>query len=369
MPEATFVVHLDDFQGFIVKQRYPSTLTLNEKVLNLIFYEQEKEKKESLSLAEIEGLRIAIFSTPEHPKWMVCSILSADEELDLVSDGLAGSGRLILALMSEDAETVNLEEIVKAGSVLEGQNEEQKLAEIFLTPSSALILERMQHEGVEKAAKLSIWLKNQVQDEVDLREAMAPLMSSGVVKVELVGKTSEIVFLVKDIFGYRAPPVKSIKRATQTMPRIAEKYKEYVSAFFSPPPPSKGYNPTLPVTDPNSPILEDREKISHLLAESLNYKVLDALRDEPLTSSEVSLKTALPESIVKKVLWSLESAKVVVRFEEDNIWALLTNPRIESFVPEYVLPIVRKKVSEKEITSQVARRHLELLMQSVGEPL
>jgi hypothetical protein len=368
MPEATFVVHLDDFQGFIVKQRYPSSLTLNEKVLNLIFYEQQKEESDSLRLAEIEGLRIAIFSSPEFPKWMVCTILSADEEFDLITEGLSGSGRLILALMSEDAETVNLEEIVKAGSVLEGQSEEQKLASIFLTPSSALLLERMQTEGVEKAAKLSIWLKNQVQDEVNLREAMAPLMNSGVVKVELVGKASEMVFLVKDIFGYRAPPVDSIEKAKHVMPGIAEKYREYVTSFFSPPPPSKGYNPTLPVLDPNSPILEDREKISRLLAESLNYMVLDALRSEPLMASEVSLKTALPESIVKKVLWKLESEKVVVHFEEEKVWALLTNPRIESFIPEYVLPVIRKKVSEKEITPQVARRHLELLIQSCGEP-
>ncbi|MHA1963107.1 MAG: hypothetical protein ACXACG_04040 [Candidatus Thorarchaeota archaeon] len=367
MPEATFVVHLDDFQGFIVEQRYPATLTLNEKILNLIFEQQQKENKE-ISLTEIEGLRIAIFSSPQYPKWMVCTILGAEEDFDLVTDGLSGSGRLILALMSEDAESVNLEEIVKAGSILEKTSEEQKLAEIFLTPSSALLLERMQSEGVEKAAKLSIWLKNQVQDEVDLREAMAPLMNSGVVTVELVGKTSEMVFLVKDIFGYRAPPVESIKKASQTMPSIAERYKEYVTAFFSPPPPSKGYNPTLPVSDPNSPIIEDREKISRLLADSLNYMVLDSLRAEPLSASEVSLKTALPESIVKKVLWSLESEKVVVRFEEEDVWALLTNPRIESFIPDYVLPMIKKKVSEKEITSQVARRHLELLIQNCGEP-
>ncbi len=368
MPEATFVVQLDDFQGFLVKQRYPTTLTLNEKVLNLIFYEQQKDSKESLSLAEIEGLRIAIFSSPLYPKWMVCTILGADEDFNLVTEGLAGSGRLILALMNEDAETVNLEEIVKAGSILEKTNEEQLLAEIFLTPSSALLLDRMRAEGVEKAAKLSIWLKNQVQDEVDLREAMAPLMNTGVVAVELVGKTAEMVFLVKDIFGYRAPPVDSIKKASQTLPGISERYNEFVSAFFSPPPPSKGYNPTLPVDDPNSPILEDREKISRLLADSLNYMVLDALRSEPLSSSEVSLKTALPESIVKKVLWSLESEKVVVHFVEEEVWALLTNPRIESFIPDYVLPMIRKKVSEKEITSQVARRHLELLIQNCGEP-
>ncbi len=368
MPEATFVVHLDDYQGFLVKQRYPSSLTLNEKVLNLIFYEQQKDNKDELNLAEIEGLRIAIFSSPEYPKWMVCTILGAEEDFDLVDEGLAGSGRLILALMNEDAESVNLEEIVKAGSILEKTKEEQRLASIFLTPSSALLLERMQNEGVEKAAKLSIWLKNQVQDEVDLREAMAPLMNSGVVKVELVGKTSEMVFLVKDVFGYRAPPIESLKRATHSIPSIEEKYKEYVTAFFSPPPPNRGYNPTVPISDPNSPILEDREKISRLLADSLNYMVLDSLRAEPLSASEVSLKTALPESIVRKVLWSLESEKVVVHFEDEDLWALLTNPRIESFIPEYILPMIKKKVSEKEITPQIARRHLELLIQNCGEP-
>jgi len=58
----------------------------------------------------------------------------------------------------------------------------------------------------------------------------------------------------------------------------------------------------------------------------------------------------------------------VIQFEEEDVWALLTNPRIESFIPEYVLPMIRNKVSEKEITSQVARRHLELLIHNCGEP-
>lgn len=366
MPEATFVVHLDDFQGFIVKQRYPLTLTLNEKVLNLVFEKQQKEKKD-LILAEIEGLKITIYSSAEYPGWMVCSLLGPDEVFEEIQSNISGSGRLILALMSEDADTVNLQELVKSGSVLKEKSEEQKLANVFLTPSSALLLERMQTEGVEKAAKLSIWLKNQVQDEVDLREAMAPLMSSGIVKVELIGKTAETVFLVKDVFGYRAPPVESILKAKQTLPNIEMKYRDFVAQFFSPPPPNKGYNPTIPVDDINSPILEDREKISRLIADSLNYMVLDTLRAEILALGEISERTALPESVVKKVLWSLESEKVVVHFTEEDLWALLTNPRIESFCPQYILPIIAKKVSEKEITSQVARRHLELLIQNCGE--
>lgn len=368
MPEATFIVQFDDFHGFVVKQRYPSTLTMNEKVLNLIFLNQEKEKKEELGYSEIEGMKIASFSSALYPGWMVCSVLGAEEDVDLIRSNLAGSGRLILALITVDPESFSLEEILEKGSILKDLTEEQKLAEIFLTPSSALLLERMQGEGIEKAAKLSIWLRTQVQnDEIDLREAMAPLMESGVVKVELVGKTSEMVFLLKDLFGYREPPVDSISKSKEAIPSIAEQYEEFLVEFFSPPPPNKGYNPTLPVDDPNSPILEDREKISRILSERLQYRVLTALREQPLSIVDISQETALPESIVTKMLFALEAEKVAIRFEEEDLWGLLTNPRIESFMPEYILPVIAKKLSEKEISSDAARRYLELLMQTWGE--
>ena len=196
---------------------------------------------------------------------------------------------------------------------------------------------------------------------------MAPLMESGVVKVELLSKTSEIVFLVKDIFGYREPPVESISKTKEMMPVLAEKYAKYLAEFFSPPPPSKGYNPTLPVDDPNSPILEDREKISHILAERLQYMVMTTLREQPLSVIDISKKTALPESVVKKLLYALESEKVTIRFEDENLWALLTNPKINSFLPEYVLPKISKKLSDKEISPEAARRHLEILMKTWGE--
>jgi hypothetical protein len=367
MPEATFVVHLDDFQGFVVTQRYPSTLTLNEKVINLIFYEQEKEKEEELGYSEIEGKKIASYRSTLYPGWMVCTILQPDEEIDLLRKEIAGSGRLILALISEDPDSFSLEEILQSGSVLKDLTEEQQFAEIFLTPSSALLLERMQAEGIEKAAKLSIWLKSQIQEDVDLREAMAPLMQSGVVTVELLGKASEMVFLVKDLMSYREPPLDAITNTKNIAPELAKKYTDFVEGFFSPPPPGKGYNPVLPVDDPNSPILEDRERISKILSEKLQYRIITSLRTKPLSIADISQNTTLPESVVTKILHSLESAKVAVHFVEEGLWALLTNPRIQSFMPEYVLPLINEKLSSKEITPEAAHRHLELLMNTWGE--
>jgi len=346
MPEATFIVQFTEFHGFIVKQRVPTSLALTEKMLNLIFLEQQKEKKEELICSEIEGKKIASYSSSRNPGWTVCSILGDEEDFDLIRADLAGSGRLILALISIDPESFSLEEILEKGSVLKDLSQEQELAEVFLTPSSALLLERMQKEGIEKAAKLSIWLREQVQNnEVDLREAMAPLMNTGVVTVELLGKTSEMVFLVKDVFGYREPPVASILKTKESIPSIADTYIKFVTEFFSPPPPNKGYNPTLRGDDPNSPILEDREKISKVLAERIQYRVLTALREQPLSIPEISEKTFLPEDIVQKILFTLEAEKVAIRFEEANLWGLLTNPRIATFMPEYVQ---RKRYHQKQ---------------------
>ena len=94
--------------------------------------------------------------------------------------------------------------------------------------------------------------------------------------------------------------------------------------------------------------------------------VLVSLRNQPLTVSEISDKTYLPENIVQKVLFALEAEKVTIRFEGSDLWGLLTDPTIETFMPEYVLPIIANKLSEKEISPEAARRYLELLMTTWG---
>jgi hypothetical protein len=367
MPEAIFVVHLDDYQGFIVEKRYPSTLSLNEKALNLVYYEHEKEKATNLKFSDIDGMRVVSFAERKHPGWVVCFVLEADEDYETEDNNMAGMARLILELMSEVPDTVNLREILSNESILNEPNEEQRMADIFFTPSSALLLERLEIEGVERAAKLSIWLQSQLQtDTIELREIVEPLMKSGVVKVEMLGKTGETVFLIKDIYGYRAPPVKSIMKAMEANPEMGQKYKQIVSSFFSPPT-GKGYNPTLPVDDPNSPLLEDREKMSRLLSKSLHYMVLECLREGPQEIGNISQKTALPLEIVQSILWSFESDRVAAQLDEYGIWVLVSDPVIESFMPEFILPTISKKLSDKELAPETAIRHLELLIEEWGE--
>ena len=140
MPEATFVFQFTGDHGFIVRHRHPLSLKLNEKLLNLIFLEHQKDKKEQLIFSEIDGLKIASYSSPLYPGWLTGSILSFDEDFDLIRAELAGSGRLILALISVDPESFSLEDILESGSILKDLAEEQELAEVFLTPSSALLL-------------------------------------------------------------------------------------------------------------------------------------------------------------------------------------------------------------------------------------
>jgi hypothetical protein len=277
-------------------------------------------------------------------------------------------GRFILELIGSDPEAIDLERILSKQCSLQPPNEEQRTARIFMTPSSALLLERLQAEGVESTAKLSLWLKNQVQsDDVDIREAIAPLMESGLVVVEIEGKTAETAYLVKDVFGHRAPPVKCFKRAEAVYPTLMDQYREYVSSFFSPEPPARGYNPTIPVDDPNSPLLEDREKISKVLSNSIHYAVLQELREQPLSVTEIADRTSFPEGVVQSTLWTLEENRIVARFEVSGVWGLVTDPLMEIFMPEYVLYIIAQKVEEKKISQGAARRYLQLLIETWSE--
>ncbi len=370
MIDAIFVVRLDDFQGFLVEKRYPPGLSLNEKILNLVFFDQQKGKKEQIKFSEIDELRVLSFKLLDHPETTVCFALSEETTPDQVRGLVRGMGRLILELLNRNPELVDLGEILRKKSVLPERTEEQRTAEVFLTPSTALVLENMQQESIQTAAKLSMWLKGQTQsDDINIRDAFAPLINNGLAKVEIVKKTQETVFFLKDIFCYRAPPIESLQTASVEYPDSIEKYRQSVKKFFSPPPPEKGYNPTIPVEDSNSPIIEDRKIIASILADSIDYVVLSSLREKPMSVKQISENTAFPESVVQSSLWDLQSNRVVTFFEHEGLWALITNPTIESFMPIYALAVISRKLLDKEVASDIAARYLELLTQHWGEPV
>ncbi|MHA2043066.1 MAG: hypothetical protein ACW975_14525 [Candidatus Thorarchaeota archaeon] len=93
MPEAAFIVQLDDFQGFLVKKRHPSSLALTETILNLVFFEHQQGKEEEIRDSEIEGMRIASFTMEAFPGWTVCFVLDEDDVLEEISQELTGMAK------------------------------------------------------------------------------------------------------------------------------------------------------------------------------------------------------------------------------------------------------------------------------------
>ncbi len=371
MPQAVFVLHLDDYKGFIVAKRYPTTFSLNERVLNLVFMEHGDTAETALKLCEVEGRRIATFGSAEHPRWLVCFVLGIEEDFGPESKTLTGMGRLILEIVVQSPDLADIGEILRSRVTIEDMNEEQNAAKIFLIPSAGILLEKMQSEGVIKARNLEMWLKSQIQSEdISLRDVVTAMMKAGVLKVEFVGRDDqatppktgvETVFLVRDLFGYRAPPVKSLDECGANCPAIFENYKKYVEGFFA------SYNPTLPIDDPTSSTVEDRTRIAKLISHTLDYTVVKQLRERPMSVKEISKKTLLPAQVVQDRIWTLESERVVTQFEEEGLWALISNPTFETFMPEYVLPIVAKKHADEQLDTLTAGRYLELLAETWGE--
>ncbi|MFO7835357.1 MAG: hypothetical protein R6V83_01790 [Candidatus Thorarchaeota archaeon] len=364
MPEGVFVVRLDKMSGFLVEKKYPSSLRLNEKLLNLIYYEHETGKREQMKFFESEGKRFGSFTHTSHPAYFVCFVLNPEEKPEIIRDQFIGMGRLIIQLAIESPDKLYLGQILEKGSVLPKRSDEQIFTDIFTTPSTALLLERLEKEGLEKAAALSLWLKNQIRSEdMDLRETVKPLMKSGAVEVKMVGKASEMVFLIKDVFAHRAPPVKALLHVEKQEKEIAQKYREEIKKFFSPAG-EGGYNPTIPVEDPNSPLLEDRQKIAEIMSDIFHYRIIEALRQKPLTAAEIADETALPDQIVEDSLWTLHDNHIAINIGENITWVLLSDPRIDCFLPEFVLPIVANKVRNKKVQRRAAQEYLKSLMQS-----
>ncbi len=368
MLESVFIVNFDEkYHGFIVEKRYPSSLAVNEKLLNTIWYNHQKDHQTNLKLSEADERRYISFMNESYPNRLVCFEISEEDDANSLGQLVSEMSALILELQTRNPEAVELEEILKTRSTLPKQNEEQRIAEVFLTPSASMILERLQTQGVESAAKLSIWLKSQVQsDTVDIREAIAPLIRTDVVKVEMVGKTREMVFFLKDVFCYRAPPVESLTKVVETQTDFAQKYVAAVKSFFSPPS-GKGYNPTIAIDEPNSPIVEDRQTIAAVIADRLHYIVMDTIRSEPMSVEQISRATSLPEKVVQLSLWALESHRIATFFEDENLWALVTNPTIVVFMPEYTIDAVNRKLFDKDINSETASRYYQLLSEVWSE--
>ncbi|TFG06567.1 hypothetical protein EU538_10065 [Candidatus Thorarchaeota archaeon] len=367
MPEAVFIVQYDDYQGFLVKKRHPSTSRLDEETLNLLHVAHE-EGDEELRLHDLDNRRYVSFKSREYPGWLVGYVLREETDFGPNRELYRGMSRLMLALMQVSPEGVDLNSIIRHERTLPELTKEQRLAKIYFTPSSALLLERLQEQGVESARALNLWLSNQVQtDNINIKEVVRPLLESGVVHVEIIEGKAEMVFLLRDIFGYRAPPVESLLNAKAYMPHISDTYEGYVKDFFSPAPPAKGYNPTIPIDEPDSPIMEDRERVFEVIHDNFNYIVLESLRDRPKSTNMISEETALPKDIVSDVLGTLESERIAVHFEDEKMWALVTDPTIKTFMPEYILPTIARRVSEKKLDRDAARRYLQLLMETWSE--
>jgi hypothetical protein len=82
---------------------------------------------------------------------------------------------------------------------------------------------------------------------------------------------------------------------------------------------------------------------------------------------QIASQISFPDGVVQGALWAMEAERIVANFEEEGVWALITNPKMEIFLPEFILPILATKLEEKRVGSDTARRYLELLVQTWSE--
>jgi hypothetical protein len=363
MPFGIIMVRWDDKLGVVVEGMYPRTLKISEDHIMRVFTTHAMGGGEASFLSmSIENLYVASYYTglPEEGKsqYYVALLLGDDENADVFEEPLIEVTPLLISHVKDKYFDRFLVKQFEDAQKLVEMTEEQRYAMIHRDARRILILRKLGLGAIQKDL-LKKWLSDQLGEEIlDLDALLSPFYKTEMIKdmpVEtMVGSTSNCIFLIKDVFSMRSPIDKFYKmgkdgRAPADMKKVFEIYKENVDSFF------KNYK----LSD------EDSRQIADIAADPSYYNLVTILRNNYI---EVNQLTDIFEDKeleeITPLIDELKKYNIIdeIKDKKGNSWIFLrTDIVFPTFFPEYLVDSIRRRWMEKDITQNLAVRHLELL--------
>lgn len=189
----------------------------------------------------------------------------------------------------------------------------------------------------------------------NFKTLMIPFIKTGLVTTSWLHNTFfECYFLVKDFLITRVPP-KSITNIIFTLCKKNITWNYYFKMLESV---FQEYK-NVYIEDLNRRIKEIQFCFK-LLTDKKYNKIMQILREDVLISGKIS------RSEDKKILQELINKNFVVELcvNSRNYYALLCDVIIKKFTPKYLLNPLSKKLMNKEISQEMAIKHLDLLYSS-----
>ncbi|MHA1650928.1 MAG: hypothetical protein ACTSYB_12100, partial [Candidatus Helarchaeota archaeon] len=309
----------------------------------------------------IENLYIASYYTglPEEGRsqYYVALLLDEDENADIYEEPLIEVTPLLIAHVKDKYFDKFLAKQFEDIQKLTKMTEEQRYAMIHRDDRRILILRKLGLGAIQKD-ELRKWLSDQLGEEVlDLDALLSPFFKTQMIEelpVETMdGSTTKCIFLIKDVFSMRCPVEKFYTmgkdgKAPLEMKQVFEIYKNKVDEFF------KDYK----LSD------EDSKQIAEIAADPNHYNLITILRNNYV---EINQLPDIYEKNLDEIMPFINELKrynIVdeIKDKRGNRWIFLkTDIVFPTFFPEYIIDSIRRRWMEKDITQNLALRHLELL--------
>ncbi len=362
MPYGIIIVRWDDKLGVVVEGMHPRALKISEDHIMRIFTTHAMGGGEAGFLSmTIENLSVASYYTglPEEGRsqYYVALLLNDDDDADIFEESLIEISKLLIDHVKDKYFNRYLEKQYEDIQTLTEITEEQRYSMIHRDQRRILVLRKLGLGAILKD-DLRKWLSDQVGEEVlDLDAILSPFHKTQMIRqlpvITKEGKQLECIFLIKDVFTMRSPVEKFYKLSKdggskRDLKKVFQIYKEEIDSFF------KDYK----FGD------ADSQQIAEIVADPNNYNLITILRNNYIEINQLPDIYEKPLDQIMPSINELKRHNIIseIKDKKGSIWIFLKSDIVfPSFFPEYLVDSIRRRWMEKNITQDLALKHLELL--------
>ncbi|MHA1913417.1 MAG: DUF2341 domain-containing protein [Promethearchaeota archaeon] len=351
-PLGLVLMKWDERIGTEIKIRYPSEVQISDKTLMQIYSTHEYSGEKGIITLTAEATNILSYYTGPEQGYYLLLLLNLDDDPDLYEGGIADILRSLLESIDDDTYMQIVPPLFQRLSLYPSLTYEQILALIYQNKIKRSIIDLLRDEGVEIKSELIIWLKDkQVHGFFDLDTIFSEMIKLDILKVSSIKDIpSELIFLTKDIFMARVPPLKLLDKPTSHgLPsQFAKEYPNDVISFF------QTYLPSE----------KDNIMMAEILVNPQVYETLRLLRDAIVTRDDLAkLRNKGVTDIygVLKTLWDSKMIKVYHDDQNNEYYALISDFYVDFIFPKYLLKSIKNSYEQKSKVKKALIEYLNIL--------
>jgi len=351
-PIGFLLMRWDERIGTELLIKQPHDIRISDKTLMQVYSTHEYTGERGLITLTIGSMNVLSYYTGPESGYYIMLLLNLDDDPDAYEGGMVNVAQIILQNVEDDAYLEMIPSLFQRLSVYPILNDEQNLVFLYQDELTRMIINILGEYGVILKSELKVWVQEKYTEGFfDLEAILTEFIKRDLIKeISVKGMPSELIFLIKDIFMFRVPPINLLENPIDKgLPtQFTKIYQTEVQEYF------KKYVPSE----------EDNLRIVEILINPQVYETLRLLRTAIITRQDLEkLKKKGVDDIygVLKMLWDTQMIKVFK--DKDNIeyYALNSDFYIDLIFPKYLLNGIKVAYEQKSKSNKVLREYLGVL--------